>query len=40
MGELEGGMGKGNDIILFLFQKLKYHFQKHFILCVCVHMHM
>lgn len=35
MGELEGEMGKGNDIIVFLFQKLKISFSKTFILCVC-----
>lgn len=39
MGELEGGMGKGNDIIVFLFQKLKISFSKTFYF-VCAHTHM
>lgn len=38
MGELEGGMGKGNDIIVFLFQKLKISFSKTFYF-VCSHAH-
>lgn len=41
MGELEGEMGKGNDIIVFLFQKLKISFSKTFyFMCVRAHVHM